>query len=85
MKAAALFVCLVAVLGLRASGTSEEFIEENARAQKAMFDILKTTANRNEAEKKYREAMAGFSPTIKDAASLQMNSNLSPWMRFFVT
>jgi uncharacterized protein len=74
-----------AKLLMHAGGTPEDLIQENAKAQKAMFDILKTTANREEAEKKYKEAMSGFSAAIKDAAFMQMNSALSPWMRYFVT
>jgi uncharacterized protein len=70
---------------MRAGGAGEELIQENKKAQKILFDTLKSTADDEAAEKQIRQALSGLNPVIRDAADAQMKSLLSPWTRYFVT
>ena len=72
-------------LVLRANGASEELIQENTKAQKMLFNAIKSTSDNEVAETQMRESLSSANPTIRDAALAQLKSVLSPWMRYFVT
>jgi pimeloyl-ACP methyl ester carboxylesterase len=76
---------LQAELLIRANGTSEELIKENTKVQEMMFDIIKTTTDKEAAKKKAREALSDIKPIIKDVALAQMDSAMTPWMRYFIS
>lgn len=76
---------LQAELMMRVNGTSEGLIKENARAQKVMFDIIKSTTDIETAKEKVREALSDMNPMIRNAAQAQIGSTMSPWMRYFIT
>jgi pimeloyl-ACP methyl ester carboxylesterase len=70
---------------MRASGASEELMQENAKVQKKLFSVIKSTTDNEAAEKQMREFLSTVNPAIRESALAQMNMALSPWMRFFVT
>ncbi len=70
---------------MRANGASEELIKENTKAQKVMFDIIKSTTDIEVAKEKVRKALSRMNPMIRDAAYAQIGSAMSPWMRYFIT
>ena len=76
---------LQAELIMRANGTPEEIIKENARAQKVMLDIIKSTTDKEAAKEKVREELSDLNPMIRDVAQAQMDSTMTPWMRYFLT
>ncbi len=69
---------------LRAGGAPEKLISENTKSQRILFEIMRTTPDDTEAEKKAREAFSGLDPAIRDAAYGQLKTAFSAWMRFFV-
>lgn len=70
---------------MRATGASEEQVKENTKAQKVMFDIIKSTTDIDAAKRKVQEALSDLNPIIRDTAYTQMGSAMSPWMRYFIT
>jgi uncharacterized protein len=69
---------------MRANGAPEEMIKENARVQKVMLDIIKTTTDKEIAKEKIREALSDLGPGKLDAIQTQLYTTMSPWMRFFI-
>jgi pimeloyl-ACP methyl ester carboxylesterase len=70
---------------MHANGAGEELIQENAKVQKMLFNVIKSTSDKEAAEKQIREFLSTVNPAIRDTALSQMNMALSPWMCFFVT
>jgi uncharacterized protein len=70
---------------MKANGASEELVQENIKAQKILYEIMRSTPDNEEAEKKMREAVSGMNPVIRDAVHAQLKPTLSAWMRYFIT
>ncbi len=79
----------------RADGADEDVVAWNARVQKIIFDIVKTTPDDTEAKARIREALTGAISRLSEAEKKKFNVGaldldgeigqvLSPWFRFFL-